>query len=276
MHIVFDIGGTNTRIAATENGTSFNEPHVFPTPAEYGDGIERLVAAARDIAGNGSIDSLTGGIAGPLDEEKGMLVQAPHLPGWIGKPFRHDLAEAIGAPVVVENDAAVVGLGEAKNGAGKEFRIVAYITVSTGVGGARIVDGRIDHSAFGFEPGHQVVDADASLGGRELEDFVSGCALEKRYGKKSVEITDANIWHEAARHLAVGLVNVAVFWSPEAIVLGGPMIVGNPGIALPDVERHFNEMLTIFPKRPILKGAQLESLGGLYGACALLSQRLGL
>jgi glucokinase len=51
------------------------------------------------------------------------------------------------------------GLGEAVFGAGKGREIVVYMTISTGVGGARIVGGKIDASAMGFEPGHQIIDA---------------------------------------------------------------------------------------------------------------------
>ena len=61
------------------------------------------------------------------------------------------------------NDSDLDGLGEATVGAGKGFNIVAYITVSTGIGGVRIVGGKIDVSTYGFEPGHQIIDADGSI-----------------------------------------------------------------------------------------------------------------
>ena len=63
----------------------------------------------------------------------------------------------------IANDTAVVGLGEAHRGAGIGYNIVTYITVSTGVGGTRIVDGRIDRRIYGFEPGHQTIDIDNSV-----------------------------------------------------------------------------------------------------------------
>jgi len=77
--------------------------------------------------------------------------------------------------VFIENDASIVGLGEAVSGAGMGEEIVVYITVSTGVGGTRIVSGEIDEHAYGFEPGHELINMQDSL-----EDLVSGTAVEER------------------------------------------------------------------------------------------------
>ena len=97
-----------------------------------------------------------------------MLVNAPHLPGWIRKPFSERLKAELACPVFLENDSAIVALGEAHHGAGKGDDIMAYLTVSTGMGGARIVHGAIDVNVFGFEPGHQYIDFDTSAYGGAL------------------------------------------------------------------------------------------------------------
>lgn len=82
------------------------------------------------------------------------------------------------------NDADLVGLGEAVYGAGKGYKVVAYFTVSTGVGGARIVNKRIDKGVFSFEPGWQYVYGQGlNSCNRQMYDFleffVSGTALAK-------------------------------------------------------------------------------------------------
>ena len=171
------------------------------------------------------------------------------------------------APVFLENDAALAGLGEAVFGAGKGKKIVAYLTISTGVGGCRIVDGKIDENSQGFEPGHQIIFSDKNI--ITLENLVSGTAIEKKYGKKPYEIFDVKIWNNVANNLAYGLHNVAVLWSPDIIILGGSMMK-KIGIPVERVKFHLSKILNIFPKPPLIKKSKLGDLAGLYGALAHL------
>jgi len=280
MYIVFDIGGTKMRVASSVDGESIQNIVKRKTPADDFDaGMRLLQETVEDVAGGEKITAIAGGVAGPLDREKTKLVNSPNISGWIEKPFKKSLEDAFNVPVSLENDSALVGLGEAVYGAGKGERIVAYITVSTGVGGARIVDGRIDESAFGFEPGHHIIDIHGGpcvscKNPGDLESYVSGSAMEKRLGKKPTEITDEKIWDEYARILAYGLNNIAVLWSSHVIVLGGSMIVGDPAIPFESIREYFSHLLHIFPQRPELKKAELKDEGGLYGALAYAKQNM--
>lgn len=269
MYFLFDIGGTNMRIAVSKDGKHIGEPKKIPTPQDFNEGVRQIAVIAAELSEGGKIESAAGGIAGPLNRQKTTLANSPNLPGWVGKPLAEELSRAIGAPVYVENDTALVGLGEAVAGAARGHAIAAYITVSTGVGGVRIVDGAIDRSAMGFEMGHQIIDAN----GKTLEDRISGSAFEKRYGKKPYEVTAADAWEEAARVLAVGLHNTMVYWSPDIIVLGGPMIIGNPAIPLERAREHLRNMMRIFPVFAEIKKAELGDTGGLHGALELLRQK---
>ncbi|TAN58722.1 ROK family protein [Patescibacteria group bacterium] len=190
-----------------------------------------------------------------------------NLRGWSKKPLAKELKKIFGAPVLLENDAGLAGLGEAVYGAGKGKKIVAYLTISTGVGGARIVDEKIDKNAFGFEPGHQIVFLNKKF--TTLENIASGTAIEKKYGKKPFEIFDAKIWDNVAKDLAYGLHNVAVLWSPDIIILGGSMMK-KIGIPVERVKFHLSKILKIFPKSPLIKKSKLGDLAGLYGALARL------
>jgi len=265
------------RLAISRDGVSLGSSKILETPRKYEEGRDLFIQTAKMLSGGEPIKAIAGGIAGPFSKEKCSLVTSPNLGGWIGRPLCDDLESELGASVYVENDSAVVALGEAVYGAGKGHKIVAYITVSTGVGGARIVDGQIDQKAIGFEPGFQVIDADKTMCPEcddiYLGDFISGKAAEKRFGKKPYEITDPLVWDKFARWLAYGLNNVAVFWSPDVIVLGGSMITKKIGIPFDRTEFYFNETLKIFPIKPKLKKAELEDEGGLHGALALLNQR---
>ena len=286
MYILFDIGGTKMRFSLSLDMETFIEPVRRETPKTFEEGIVEIEKIGKELCGGKTPLSVVGGIAGPLNTEHSMLLNAPNLPLWQGKPLKRELKRIFKTDVHIENDSALGGLGEAHYGAGKGIEIVAYVTVSTGVGGARIVNGVIDKNRFGFEPGHQII----SVGGAhclqcsgekienvsvgKLRDVISGAEVERRFGKKPYDIPqDDPLWGTLARLLAVGLNNSIVHWSPDVIVLGGSMITGNPAILLSDIERHVNEIVNIFPKKPLFKMAELKDVGGLYGALALLKQK---
>ena len=247
--ILFDIGGTKTRVAYSLTGESFEEPKVFATSDLL---IENIKAVAKDR----EIQKIVGGMS-------------RNISGLDYTKLRQILEQEFKAEIFIENDAAMVGLGEAVFGAGKDFEIVAYLTVSTGVGGARIVNSRIDEKSVGFEPGKQIVDIEGGQN-KTLEDLVSGSALAERTGKNPKEITDPKIWEDLAKKLAVGLNNIIVEWSPSVVVLGGSMITGDPAIPLDKAEDYLKEILKIFPTLPPIKKAQLGDFGGLWGALAYL------
>ncbi len=273
MYILFDIGGTNMRIAVTRDGDSFGDPIVIPTPKMFEEGMKLFTQHAPTLVHGEKIEGVVGGIAGTLTQDKGTLIASPNLPGWVGNPLRGKLQDLLGAPVYIENDSAMVGLGEATYGAGRGFDIVAYITISTGVGGARIVNGAIDESSNGFEPGHQIIDPDNSLcpecDGNDLESYISGTAIIKRYGVKPYEINDPEVWDTLAKYLAYGLNNTIAYWSPHVIILGGSMMK-KIGIPVEGVKKHLREIFRIMPDTSQVVKATLGDLGGLWGALAYI------
>ena len=264
------------RVVAADYEKLLGEPVVVSTPKDFNEGIDTLKRIIDNIsneltAQGRSVTAIVGGIAGPLDNGKTMLVRSPNLGGWVGQDIKNALRFAYKVPVVLENDAALVGLGEAHFGAGRGKNIVVYLTISTGVGGVRIVNGKIDESSLGFEPGHQIIDPDNSLcptcDGNDLEAYVSGTAIEKRFGVKPHEIHDDKVWDELAKFLAYGLNNTIVHWSPDIVVLGGSMMK-EIGIPVPAVRKYLTEILKIFPQAPIIEKAELGDFGGLYGSLA--------
>ena len=280
MYALFDIGGTNMRIAISRDGETLGEPKIVATPKDFDAGMRTLYELARELSGGEKISAVGGGIAGALSRDRTIFLNGPHLGGWNGKPIKKALENAFAAPVFVENDTAIVGLGEAVAGAGKGHAIVAYVTVSTGVGGARIVDGKIDVSAMGFEPGHQIIDAggalhETSVGGRgiDLEGYISGTAVSERYGKNPKEITDKKFWDEMARLLAYGINNTIVHWSPDIVIIGGSMM-NKIGIPIDRVRAHLSGILHIYPELPIIEHSALGEVGGLHGALAFVKQQL--
>lgn len=279
MYVAFDIGGTKMRIAVSKDAkTLLREPFVEKTPPRFEDGISHVTDIIRELTGGKQITAIAGGIAGSFNREKTMLFHAPNLPGWVGKPLVETLSKNTKAPVYAVNDTAIVGLGEAYAGAGMGYSIVAYITVSTGVGGVRIIDKVIDKRAFGFEPGHQIIDADGSLcpdcASGQLEDLISGTAVSRRFDKPAVDVVHPSLWsEELPRWLAFGLYNTVLYWSPDVIVLGGSMIVGEPAINIERTKQYLRDITTVFPEIPEIKKAECGDIGGIHGAFAYLRQQ---
>ncbi|CAM4190756.1 ROK family protein [Vreelandella rituensis] len=287
MYILFDIGGSKTRVAASNDCHELQgDPIVFDSTSNLEADTKRIADAARTLVGGHGITAAAGGVAGVLDHKHRTLLRSPNKTEWIGKPLAEHLEKGLGAPVFLENDTDMAGLGEAHAGAGQGYEIVVYLSVSTGIGGGRIVGGMIDTARFGFEPGHQIINPhcrvcpDCVVPSAEidkcvdLEGLASGTALGKRTGKKPYEVTDKQEWHRIASWLAIGLNNTLVHWSPDAIVLGGSMVCGmkGPVVSLDEIKRHLRELLTIFPDLPDIHLAQLGDFGGLYGAMTRLRQ----
>ncbi|OGZ04941.1 MAG: hypothetical protein A2845_04370 [Candidatus Lloydbacteria bacterium RIFCSPHIGHO2_01_FULL_49_22] len=280
MFILFDIGGTNMRVALSKDGETFGEPKIVETPKDFDAGMLMLKSLSAELLNGEKLIAAGGGIAGTLSRDKTKFLNGPHLQGWNGKPIKAALEQSFGVPTFIENDTAIVGLGEAVAGAGRGYPIVVYMTVSTGVGGVRIVNQSIDISAIGFEPGHQIIDADGSLckvsvcgTGLDFESQISGSAVTARYGKKPFEITDEVFWEEMARLLAYGLNNTIVHWSPDIVVLGGSMMK-KIGIPVDRVRAHLKGILNIYPELPKIEHSELGDIGGLHGALHFVKQNL--
>ncbi len=266
MYLLFDIGGTKIRIAASE-GESIGESVILETPRDFEEVVHLLTTQGKILAKNREIQAVCGGSRGVLDHNKSFLTDRSFF-GWIDKPFKDKLQDAFDTPIFLENDAALAGLGEAISGAGKNYDIVAFLTISTGIGGTRIVKQKIDANSAGFEPGNQIINKTTGL---TWEKDMGGETLEKKYHSKPENIKDPAVWEKVAESLATGLNNIAVLWSPNVIVLGGGLMNSIP---LERVKFHLGQTLKIFPKIPEVVKAELGDSAGLYGALEYLKQQL--
>jgi predicted NBD/HSP70 family sugar kinase len=266
IYLVFDIGATKTRLALSHDGKTFSDPLIFDTDITIG-GQARLISYARQLVGEQKIALVAGGVPGTVDRTKGVLLETPNME-W----GRVDLAglfkQAFRAKLILENDTALVGLGEAHAGAGSPKGVMAYFTISTGVNGVRIVDGQIDRSTYGFEIGRQII-SPAGEPPVTLEEMIGGRAMQERYGRLPRSIDDPAVWRQETRLLAHALYNLTLEWSPELIVLGGSMMRDIP---IPWIRDELEALPKIFPKWPQLKTAKLETVGGLYGALELIKE----
>jgi glucokinase len=152
--------------------------------ARIAEDAQRLLAKAgvtpSEIAGAGV------SAPGPMDPERGSLIHPPNLPGWDDVPVRGLLADALGIPVHLENDANAAALAEWRFGAGRGFDHLVYLTASTGIGAGMVLGGRL-YRGQGWnagEIGHVPVEWEgvACVCGLRgcLEAYVGGAAWTRR------------------------------------------------------------------------------------------------
>jgi glucokinase len=256
--LALDIGGTKLAAGVVGAAGAVHSFLAAPSEPERGpaDGLERLFELGRRaVAEAGREISAVGiGCGGPLDAEHGVLLAPLHLPGWRDVPIVALAENAFGRPAALENDATAAAAAEHRFGAGTGTGHMVYLTVSTGIGGGVVVDGRLYRGALGNggELGHVTVDWDGRLCrgcGRRgcLEAYASGTSIAER----AVEALDASaepsilaalerptaadvaaaardgdplarrVWDETVAALACGLTSIINLFEPELVVLGG-------------------------------------------------------
>lgn len=316
-----DLGGTKFAVCAmTTDGA---EQHAFtsdPTLAERGadDIVARIGARVLDVmarttaeTGCGPGDFLGVGIGapGPLRRADGVVVVAPNL-GWRDYPLRDRLAERVGLPVVLDNDANCATLGEAWIGAARGARHVVGLTIGTGIGGGLIIDGKLHHGASDVagEVGHTTVD---TMGRRCrcgnygcLEAYASGTAIADRARealdndtpslmRSAVQDMSAltaehvfgaardgdeiarEVVKDTARYLGVGVANLLNLVNPEVVVLvGGVTGAGEQLLAPLQTEVRRRAFRPAVDAVRIVPGA-LGSRAGVVGAVAMFLAERG-
>jgi glucokinase len=191
--LAVDLGGTQIRAALITPDLVVHARRAEPTRDE--EGVDSVLgriadvadAVRRDAAEQGLPPAVGFGISspGPLDPWRGVVLMAPNLHGWTNVAVADRLGDALGMPAFLERDTNVAVMAEWRFGAAKGTRNAIYITVSTGIGGGMILDGRPLRGAHGTagEVGHVVVELDGprcGCGGiGHLEAIASGTALAR-------------------------------------------------------------------------------------------------
>lgn len=263
-----DLGGTNIVCGAMpEDGSREIAMRSQPTYAEQGADtvVDRIVQMIEDVialtsAETGAVrEDFIGvgvGAPGPLDRERGVVIVAPNL-GWHEFPLRDAIAQQVGLPVTLDNDANCATVGEWWVGAAKGGRNVVGLTIGTGIGGGLILDGKLYHgsSDVAGEIGHTTID---STGRRCkcgnygcLEAYTSGPAIAERAREalagdlnsmlpgmvqgRLERITAQTVYdasrlgdmiarevvRDTARFLGAGIANLLNIFNPDVVVVAG-------------------------------------------------------
>lgn len=217
MIIGVDIGGTKTYIAAfAQNGKMLNEVR-FETNHNYDQFLKDLTKHAKTLeTAKAKIACVA--VPGLLNRTEGKVLSLGNLP-WKDKYIQADVATALGIThVAIENDSKLAGLAEAQHLKSKYSRVF-YLTISTGIGGAFMTNGKLEEQLLDMEIGKSPLLHKGVV--RHWEEFGSGRAFVKKYGKKAVDVTDKKIWEEYSESINVGLGIICSVFQPEAIVFGG-------------------------------------------------------
>jgi predicted NBD/HSP70 family sugar kinase len=263
MIAVFDIGATHTRFALASNGELGEVVHMETDPSARGFG--KFLGSLEAFIGTNKVQKIVGGMPGGLEGDDGVLSLDTNLPAWVGMPVKSRMRKLFDCPIIVANDVVMGGLGESHFGAGTKNGVMAYFTISTGVNGVRIVNGRPDSTIARYEIGYQVI---ATEDGEpiSLESRVGGRALEERTGHRPQQMRDPKIWNQVDRDLAIGLYNTLLHWTPDLVVVGGMM---TRDINLVHVRDELEKLPRALLRIPALSYAKLGDTAGLYGAIAL-------
>jgi glucokinase len=199
-----------------------------------------------------------------------------HVGGWSDFPLIERLRELTGAPVIMDNDANVGGLGEAQFGAGTGYRPLFYMTLSTGIGGGIITDEGVLRGADSYagEIGHLTI----RPGGPEclcgshgcLERMCCGLWLERDWGRSAKELMDDPAF--VSRYvvdLSLGLKACIMLLNPARIVIGGGISKAGDKLFGPLREELRRQITSWSRARIDVAPAALGDDSVLYGALAL-------
>jgi glucokinase len=295
-----DIGGTKIAAGVVDAEGGVHGFVVKPTEVERGpeDGTRRLFELGRRAVAESGIAwaEIAGvgiGCGGPLDSANGVLIAPLHLPGWEDLRIVELATAAFDRPAVLDNDATACAAGEHRYGAGRGARNMVYLTISTGVGGGVVIDGRLHRgrSGNGGELGHVTVD----WRGREcrgcgrrgcLEAYASGTSIAERAQEAGMQDATAadvaaaaragdpiatKVWEETCEALASGITSIANLFEPEIVVLGGGVVRTGEQLLAPVRELVVEQVCG--PRVDVVQTALGDAVG-VVGAAAIAYERL--
>jgi glucokinase len=182
MYLGIEIGGTKLQLGVGNgDGSPLVELLSFQVdPAGGAQGIRQVIEqTAPELIQRHGVKRIGVGFGGPVDATGQRTIKSHQIEGWGDYPLAEWCRRRLGLPTIVGNDADVAGLAEALFGAGRGQKVVFYITVGSGVGGALIIDGQIHRGGSGVagEIGHLRPGLHAERPEQTVESIASGWAI---------------------------------------------------------------------------------------------------
>jgi glucokinase len=227
--LAIDVGGTKFSIALFE-GEHMVRRESRSTDAEGGRDwmLEQIAAIAQAWQKESPVDRCGIGFGGPVIFNEQRVALSTHVGGWRDFHLTQWVSQLLGVPAMMDNDANVGALGEARFGAGIGFRPLFYMTLSTGIGGG-IYDGRRvwrGADSYAGEIGHLTIrpDGPACLCGWYgcFERMCGGLWLARDHGRTAQQLMeDPAFVRRYVVDLALGLKASIMLLNPARIVIGG-------------------------------------------------------
>lgn len=309
-YIGIDLGGTNVAAGVTDRNGRLIVRTSLPLETRGAEGVTSAICqaawAACDRAGLRPDQAVELGLASPgtVDPERGIVSNAHNL-GLEVTPLAGMVAEALGLPVCMENDANAAALGEYVSGCGRNALSLVAVTLGTGVGAGAVLNGSIytGFNGAAFEAGHMVIHQDGrpcNCGRRGCwETYASATGLIRttqaameadqdsalwRYASELAQVTGktafdaAQAGDETARQvveaytsdLACGIVNLINLFQPEVLCIGGGVSRQGENLLKPIravLERE--EFTRNYTRRTKICTAELGEDAGVIGAAML-------
>lgn len=298
-HLGLDLGGTNIKwvvVEQTHASWLALDRGQLPTRAESGPAgvIARLVTAAAEAIRRWPAVSSAGiGVPGLYDPLTGITRFLVNLPGgWHGVPLAGTVAQELGLPTRLINDARAFGLAELRLGAGRGASAMVGLTLGTGIGGVIAIDGQVHlgHDGTAGELGHQTIEPDGpwcGCGNRGcLEAFVRADQIAAACGASSAEEAVARAragdaqakegLSQIGRYLGIGIANMVTVITPDRVVIGGGIAAAVDLLLGPLREELERRVKTTSLEQVEIVTAELGTWAGAIGAAIHAGESLRL
>ena len=254
-----EAGGTKMVCALGDENGSITEQVSIPTTVP-----EETLPKIADYFRDKHIKALGIACFGPIDLNQdsptyGYITSTPKT-AWMNCDIVGYLKKELNVPIGFDTDVNGSLLGEVTYGDSKGLSDVVYYTIGTGVGAGVMSNGKLLHGMLHPEAGHMIMERvkNDTYKGRCpfhhtcFEGMASGPAIEERWGKKAVELSDRDeVWETEADYIAQALVNTVCVLSPKRIILGGGVMHQMQLFEL--VRKKLKEKLNDYIKAPELK-----------------------
>ena len=274
--IGLDIGGTKIMVAAADRDGNILRRERTATSTSLDEDLTNINNMITAVSREEQVMGMGAAIGGPLDWQQG-IVSPLHQPAWRNVPLKAMMESRWGCPFQVDVDTNVAAVGEYRWGEVTAKRFL-YLTLSTGMGGGFLTDGRIYRGRDGAHPevGHQSIHfrslnssaVQCECGAPDcLEALISGNGIRRIYGKPAQALI-AQEWEEVAYNLGQGLRNMAALYAPDLIRVGGGVAVGGGENFILAARNVMEEHLRLVPAPQV----ELSRLGydtALLGAIAM-------
>ena len=295
MFIGIDLGGTKILTALSDNKGRVIATVKMDTQAKLGvnkvvDNIIETVNIVLLKAGipKSKISAIGIGAPGPIAGNSA-IVSPPNLPGWKRVNLKKMLEKALRKPVFVENDANAAALAEYRFGSGRGTKNFIFLTVSTGIGGGIILNGKLFGGASGTagEVGHMVIDPNGpkcGCGNRGcLEALAAGPAIARMAGRKDALQAELaarkgdkkalKAINDAGMYIGIGIANLNNLLNPELFAIGGG--ISNMKELIFKPIRYWAKECSLTEPAKTLKivPARLKTEAGVMGAIAVAMDR---